>query len=164
MSTGARRTARVAMAIGFAAALQSAAALAAGGGGGSSMPEWPSDPVLQRFDAAVERRDWTTAEAIARDAVAASPANAEYHNRLAFAIRSGAAPRMDLVFKHYNEALRLEPEHRGAHEYLGEAYLMVGNVAKAKEHLGVLDRLCGFGCDEYTKLKNAIAAREVGRK
>ena len=58
------------------------------------------------------------------------------------------------------EALRLEPRHRGAHEYIGEAYLMAGNPAKAKEHLGQLDRLCTFGCEEYTKLKKALADYE----
>lgn len=71
---------------------------------------------------------------------------------------------MDLVFRHYNEALRLEPNHRGAHEYLGEAYLMAGNLAKAKEHLEVLDRLCSVGCEEYTLLKNAVAAYEAKRR
>ena len=35
---------------------------------------------------------------------------------------------------------------------------MVGNVGKAKEHLGVLDKLCFFPCQEYTDLKKAIAA------
>jgi DNA-binding SARP family transcriptional activator len=64
---------------------------------------------------------------------------------------------MDQVFKHYNEALRLDPKHRGAHEYLGEAYLQVGNVAKAKEHLSALDKMCFFGCSEYDALKKAIA-------
>ncbi len=67
---------------------------------------------------------------------------------------------MSLVFKHYNEALRIDPDHRGAHEYLGEAYLMVGNLAKAKEHLSVLDKLCFFPCDEYSDLKKAIADYE----
>jgi len=37
---------------------------------------------------------------------------------------------------------------------------MSGNVAKAKEHLAQLDRLCTFGCEEYTKLKKDIAAYE----
>jgi len=70
---------------------------------------------------------------------------------------------MSLVFKHYNEALRIDPDHRGAHEYLGEAYLMVGNVAKAKEHLSVLDKLCFFPCDEFTDLKKAIATTRGSR-
>jgi lipoprotein NlpI len=68
---------------------------------------------------------------------------------------------MDLVFKHYSEALRINPKHRGAHEYIGEAYLMVGNLGKAKEHLGQLDKLCFFPCGEYTDLKKAVAAYEA---
>ena len=68
--------------------------------------------------------------------------------------------KLDLAFKHYGEALRLDPRHRGAHEYIGEAYLMKGDLAKAKEHLAQLDRLCFFGCTELTDLKQAIAAYE----
>jgi hypothetical protein len=37
---------------------------------------------------------------------------------------------------------------------------MQGNLAKAKEHLGQLDKLCFFGCGEYDDLKKAIAAFE----
>jgi DNA-binding SARP family transcriptional activator len=68
------------------------------------------------------------------------------------------------VFKHYNEALRIDPKHRNAHEYIGEAYLMVNNPAKAKEHLAALDRLCFFSCEEFTDLKKAIAAYEARPK
>ncbi|MDI1272273.1 hypothetical protein [Polaromonas sp.] len=71
---------------------------------------------------------------------------------------------MALVFKHYGEALRLNPKHRGAHEYVGEAYLMVGDLAKAKQHLAALDKLCFMPCEEYTDLKKAIAAYEAKRK
>jgi tetratricopeptide (TPR) repeat protein len=67
---------------------------------------------------------------------------------------------LDAAFKHYNEALRLDPRHRGAHEYIGEAYLMQGNLDKAKEHLARLDRLCFFGCEEYDDLKKSIAEYE----
>jgi tetratricopeptide (TPR) repeat protein len=112
----------------------------------------------------VERKDWAGAAAVFRDAVAREPGNASYHNMYAYSLRNVPKPAMDLVFKHYNEALRLEPNHRGAHEYLGEAYLMVGNLAKAKEHLGALDRICTFGCDEFTMLKKAVAAHETGKK
>ena len=121
----------------------------------------PSDPVLAAARQAVAREEYAKAAAQMREAVAKAPANAEYHNLYAYALRKGASPDMDLVFKHYHEALRLEPKHRGAHEYIGEAYLMVGNAAKAKEHLARLDRLCFFGCAEYTDLKRAIAAHEA---
>jgi tetratricopeptide (TPR) repeat protein len=67
---------------------------------------------------------------------------------------------MQLVFKHYEEALRIDPKHRGAHEYIGEAYLMTGNLPKAREHLAALDKLCFFGCAELDQLKKAIAAYE----
>ena len=94
-------------------------------------------------------------------ALQSSPNNADLHNLYAYSIRKGPNPDMDLVFKHYGEALRIDPKHRGAHEYIGEAYLMVNNLPKAKEHLTALDRLCFFGCEEYTDLKLAIAAHEV---
>ena len=68
------------------------------------------------------------------------------------------------MFKHYGEALRIDPKHKGAHEYVGEAYLLVGNVAKAKEHLAALDKLCFFSCEEYRDLKKAIQEYEARKK
>ncbi len=121
------------------------------------------DPVLDNVGAATKRQDWTGAAGILKDALATDPNNANYHNLYAYSLRKSANPDMNLVFKHYNEALRLDPKHRGAHEYIGEAYLMVGNVAKAKEHLGALDKLCFFPCVEFTDLKKAIAEFEKKR-
>jgi tetratricopeptide (TPR) repeat protein len=125
-----------------------------------SAPATPGDPVLEGAAAATARKDWPAAQAILKDALARNPGNADYHNLYAYSIRKGANPDMSLVFKHYNEALRLDPKHRGAHEYIGEAYLMVGNLPKAKEHLGQLDKLCFLPCSEYSDLKSAIAAYE----
>ena len=62
--------------------------------------------------------------------------------------------------RHYNEALRLDPKHLGAHEYIGEAYLMSGNLDKAREHLAQLDKLCRFGCKEYSELKKEVGVFE----
>jgi len=118
------------------------------------------DPVHEKASAAIKRQDWADAASVLKEALAADPGNADYHNLYAYAIRKSANPDMNLVFKHYNEALRLDPKHRGAHEYIGEAYLMVGNVAKAKEHLSALDKLCFFPCAEYTDLKRAIGEFE----
>ena len=124
----------------------------------------PQDPVLEKVLAANAHKDWAQSGAILREALAKDPGNADYHNLYAYAIRKGENPNVDLVFKHYNEALRIDPKHRGAHEYIGEAYLMIGNLAKAREHLAALDRLCFFGCEEYSMLKKAVAEHEAGKK
>jgi tetratricopeptide (TPR) repeat protein len=125
------------------------------------MSSAPVDPALENARAAIASKDWGAAQRLLREALGRDQGNADYHNLFAYSIRKGASPQMDLVFKHYNEALRLQPEHRGAHEYIGEAYLMVGNLAKAKEHLDALDRICFFGCPEYTDLKKAVAEHEA---
>ena len=124
-------------------------------------PDPPKEPEpdkqLEDARAAIATGNWASARGILRAALLLDAGKAEYHNLYAYSIRRGENPRMDLVFRHYNEALRLEPRHRGAHQYLGEAYLMVGNVAKAREHLEALAGLCSSGCEEYDKLKQAVA-------
>ena len=122
------------------------------------------DPVLEKASEATKRQDWASAASILQAGLSSNPSNANYHNLYAYSIRKGANPDMNLVFKHYNEALRLDPKHRGAHEYIGEAYLMVGNVAKAKEHLSQLDKLCFFPCKEFSDLKKSIADYEAKGK
>ena len=129
-----------------------------------SQPAVRTDPVLEQATKTIAAKDWPQAQALLKDAIARNPNNADYHNLYAYSIRKGANPDMSLVFQHYNEALRLDPKHRGAHEYIGEAYLQVGNVAKAKEHLSALDKLCFFSCSEFNELKKAVAAYEAKPK
>ncbi len=123
-------------------------------------PKKPEDKSLSDARAAIARQDWTGAQAVLREAVERNPRSADYHNLYAYSMRKGPNPSMDLVFRHYNEALRLDPQHRAAREYLGEAYLMTGNVAKAKELLAELDRLCKAGCTEQAELKSSISTFE----
>ena len=148
----------------FAALAFGPTALAAGGGDEPGARTWATDPVIEQMQGYVQKKDWSRAAAHMKDAVAGNPRNADYNNLYAYAMRKGPSPNMDLVFKHYNEALKIDPKHRGAHEYIGEAYLMANNLAKAKEHLGVLDRLCTFGCEEFTDLKKAVAEYEAKKK
>ena len=139
--------------------LAPAAALAA-----DSQPAVRTDPVLEQASKTIAANDWPQAQALLKDAIARNPGNADYHNLYAYSVRKGANPDMSLVFKHYNEALRLDPRHRGAHEYIGEAYLMVGNLPKAKEHLSALDKLCFFPCQEFSDLKRAVSDYEAKPK
>jgi Flp pilus assembly protein TadD len=118
------------------------------------------DAQLEQARAAIGRQDWTGAQAILRQAVLRNPQSADTHNLYAYSMRKGPQPALDLVFRHYNEALRLDPQHRAAREYLGEAYLMTGNLAKAKDLLAELDRLCKAGCVEQAELKRSISTFE----
>jgi tetratricopeptide (TPR) repeat protein len=52
---------------------------------------------------------------------------------------------------YYTKALELEPDHKAAREYLGELYVETGNMAKAKEQLDVLARLCPGGCSRLSR-------------
>jgi len=136
-----------------------------GGGGGGGGDNWGSlkseDPAISSARRALAAGDFAGAQLMLKVALASNASNADLHNLYAYAIRKGPHPDMDLVFKHYGDALRIDAKHRAAHEYIGEAYLMVNNLGKAKEHLAALDRLCFFGCEEYSELKLAIAAHEV---
>jgi len=132
-----------------------------GAAGSADDPGAAADPVLAAARAALARQDYGRAASVLREGLSGAPANADYHNLYAFAARKRPSPDLDLAFKHYHEALRLDPGHRGAHEYIGEAYLLVGNVRKAREHLAALDRLCFFGCEEYSSLKKAVRDHEA---
>jgi len=118
------------------------------------------DQPLDQGRAAIAREDWTGAQALLRKAVERSPQDANAHNLYAYSLRKGPHPEMDQVFRHYNEALRLNPNHRAAHEYLGEAYLMTGNVQKARELLSQLEKLCNASCEEYAALKKEVTVFE----
>ncbi len=128
---------------------------------GDTRPAMAADPALERAAEASNRKDWAGAQSILKEAVARDPNNPEYHNLYAYNLRKGPNPDMSLVFKHYNEALRIDPKNKGANEYLGEAYLMVNNLPKAKEQLATLDKLCFLPCREYSDLKKSIAEYEA---
>jgi tetratricopeptide (TPR) repeat protein len=134
---------------------------AAGGGGGGGGDTVSADPVIQAAQAAIAQKNWAAAQATLLKALTSDSQNADYHNLYAYSLRKSVNPDMVAVFSHYEEALRLNPKHRGAHEYMGEAYLMTNNLAKAKEHLAALDKLCFFGCEEYSDLKKTIASYEI---
>ena len=89
------------------------------------------------------------------------PDAADLHNELGFAHRK--LRQMDRAFEHYKRALSIEPRHRGAHEYIGEAYLMVDNLAGAERHLAELRAICLLGCDEVRELEQAVAAYKTAR-
>jgi Flp pilus assembly protein TadD len=112
---------------------------------------------------AVEAKDWATAIRLLSRAAIQDDRNPDLETQLGYAYRN--VGRFDEAFRHYQTALRLNPRHRGAHEYIGEAYLMVHDLPKAEEHLAALQEICVIPCEEQADLAAAIAAyRREGRR
>ena len=119
-------------------------------------PAWATlDPDFAAGKRALAAGDWNDAITALTSAGLRDDRNADIQNYLGYAYRHTG--QFDLAFKHYGRALQLNPRHRGAHEYVGEAYLMVNNPAKAEEHLAALQNICLLPCEEYEDLKKTIA-------
>jgi Tfp pilus assembly protein PilF len=122
--------------------------------------------VNQRMKAAREaiaKSDWRSAQFATLQAIAQEPDNADAHNLLAYTYRKQEKPHLAKAFEHYRIALRLDPRHKGSHEYIGEAYLMDNKLESAEQHLAALEEICGNRqCEEYQDLAQAIAAYRQG--
>jgi len=104
---------------------------------------------------AIDRKEWKAAVESLLKAEKSMPGNADVNNYLGYAYRH--LGDLDNSFKYYKEALRIDPKHRGAHEYIGQAYLKAKQPDKAAEHLAALEKICGKSCEEYRDLAKAIA-------
>jgi Flp pilus assembly protein TadD len=119
------------------------------------------DPDYADGRRAIEAKDWKTAIRLLSSAALRDTRNAEIQNYLGYAYRNSG--ELSAAFKHYAHALQINPRHRGAHEYLGEAYLMINNPAKAEEHLATLKSICLIPCDEVAILQGKISAYRKGK-
>lgn len=92
---------------------------------------------------------------ILQSVVADNPRDADAWNYLGFCARK--LGRKEEALGYYQKALAISPNHKGAHEYLGELYLQMGDLAKAEEQLTILKGLCPSGCEELEDLEADIA-------
>ncbi len=140
------------------------AAMAAGS---SSTSRPPAAPRAQTGDyelgvRAVQAGDYQRALALLQKVVQAEPRNADAWNYIGFSHRK--LKQFDQSLPAYQKALAINPDHRGASEYLGELYLMTGELEKARERLAKLQDLCPRGCAEYEDLKKAVEAYQSVQK
>jgi Flp pilus assembly protein TadD len=113
---------------------------------------------LKTARAAIQGKEWNKALAELNLAAREEPRNADVQNLLGYSYRKQGTPDLPKAFEHYQAALRLDPRHKGAHEYIGEAYLMDRKPAEAEKHLASLAQICGnTSCEEYEDLAKAIA-------
>jgi len=84
---------------------------------------------------------------------------AEFHNLAGFALRQHDPSKLATAIEHYREALRINPAHVQAREYLGQAYLMQGRPDQAQEQLKEIEHHClGRTCEAWLTLHRAIEA------
>ena len=133
-----------------------------GGGGGqgatATTPAKPEDPQYSAAVKAIKANEYAKAIPLLEGVVSRDDKNADAYNWLAYATRKNGNPAASLPL--YQKALAIDPKHKGAHEYIGEAYLMLDNLPKAKEHLRTLNSLCFLPCSEYRDLKRAVDVYE----
>jgi tetratricopeptide (TPR) repeat protein len=111
---------------------------------------------------AVSAKDWNGAMRELNVAMREEPRNADVHNLMGYTYRKRATPDMAKAYEHYGMALKFDPNHKGAHEYIGEAYLQDKRLPEAEQHLTALETICGgTGCEEYQDLAKAIADYKV---
>jgi tetratricopeptide (TPR) repeat protein len=114
------------------------------------------DPDFRAGKKALGAEDWNGAIAALNLAALRDPLNADIPNYIGYAYRR--LRQLGPAIGHYQQALMLNPRHRSAHEHLGEAYLVLGESARAEQLLVALGNLCLIPCEEYDDLKRAIAA------
>ena len=114
------------------------------------------EPDFKAGKKALNAGDWNGAVAAFELAALRDPGNADIQNYIGYAYRR--LRQLGPAIGHYQRALALNPRHRSAREHLGEAYLVLGEPAKAEHLLAELENLCLIPCEEYDDLKRAIAA------
>ena len=115
--------------------------------------EGPNDQ-FTKVRTLIGEKNW--AGAIAELKTINDTGNADWNNLMGYTLRKAAPPDYAGAEKYYNEALRINPTHRGALEYSGELYLMLGDLQKAEQRLAALDKECWLPCAEYSALKKAV--------
>jgi len=83
------------------------------------------------------------------------PNTAEALNYRGYATRH--LGRLDEGIGYYKRSVALNPRYAQVREYLGEAYVLKGDMAHAEEQLRVIKTICGSGCEAYAHLAAAIA-------
>ena len=115
----------------------------------ASTPGW-----LKEARKAVDNKQYDQTVKILQTANANS--SADWNNLMGYALRKKNPPDLVQAEQFYQAALKIDPNHRGALEYYGELLLMKNDLPGAEKLLARLDKICTFGCEEYSDLKEAV--------
>lgn len=125
-----------------------------GGSGGSSGSSASVSAMYAKAKNKVEAEDYRGAMPILEKIIAKDSRHADALNLMGYCSRKLGDP--DEALEYYQKALKINANHVGANEYLGELYLELKDLPKAEERLKVLAKACK-GCEEQRELEEAIA-------
>ena len=131
----------------------------------------PDDQILPRSAALLKQGEthlaagrFVEADEALETALAVDPRNRAAYNALAKVAQREKLYGQSIRFT--KKALALEPNDRDAIAIQGEAMVEMGAVARAKENLAKLQKLCPSGCPqlaELNRLPSAVARRSLRR-
>jgi tetratricopeptide (TPR) repeat protein len=103
---------------------------------------------------AIGEQAWPRAVELLQTHIRAYPDDADAHNLLGYSLRQ--LGRFEPAQAAYERALAINPEHLGAHEYLGQLMITLGRRDRALHHLSTIERLCQASCEGYQQLKRSL--------
>jgi tetratricopeptide (TPR) repeat protein len=118
-------------------------------------PTTKDAPDLTAVRAKIKAKEFTAAIADLNGMIDKGVQHADVYNLLGFSLRKSGDLKTAYTF--YKKALDFDSEHKGALEYLGELYVQTGELAKARDHVVLLQKLCPQGCEELEDLQKALA-------
>lgn len=120
----------------------------------SSTPILDIDESVQSARAYIDQEKYETAIRTLNLVIAEKPDNADAWNLLGYSWRNLDDKKQSR--KAYARALDINPDHKGALEYQGELYLLMGDIDAAKKNYDHLMKLCPDGCEELADLAKAL--------
>lgn len=121
---------------------------------------WKKPSEMRGVESKINAKEYQSAINELKILVARNSDNADAFNLLGYSNRK--LKNYDVAEKYYLEALKIDPTHKGAMEYLGELYVETGRMDKANQMLSRLDEACFISCSEYKTLKEYIETKEMG--
>ena len=114
------------------------------------------DRYVVRLQTSALAQDGRYGDALAALDLMQNPNTAEAMNYRGYATRK--LGRVDEGIGYYLKAVSLDPSYTLVREYLGEAYVIKGDLESAREQLAEIEKRCGTTCEPYEDLAQAIQA------
>ena len=121
---------------------------------------WGKTTEMSGVEAKIDARQYQSAIDELKTIVAKDADNADAFNLLGYTNRK--LKRYDIAEDYYQQALTLDPNHKGTMEYLGELYVETDRMDEARKMLSRLDKACFISCSEYRQLKTMIERKQQG--